>query len=125
MRHWFIRNEISGQATDFTGELSYRLNPLRPNALNLPRVLCPECPTCALARMGEENEIFGLRAPSGSGYTQGDDNIYLRVWGEIQLHDRAAAIASQLRAALQIPNGLQARCVPRPLHSPRLLKPVE
>jgi len=43
MRHWFIRNEISGQATDFTGELSYRLNSLRRNAVNVPRVLCPEC----------------------------------------------------------------------------------
>jgi hypothetical protein len=43
MRQWFIRNEISGQVTDFNGELSYRLNSLRRNAMNIPRVLCPEC----------------------------------------------------------------------------------
>jgi len=43
MRHWFIRNEIAAQTTDFTGELSYRLNSLRRNAMNVPRVLCPEC----------------------------------------------------------------------------------
>jgi len=44
MRHWFARNcEIAVQATDVTGELSRRLKSLRRNAMNVPRVLCPEC----------------------------------------------------------------------------------
>jgi hypothetical protein len=44
MRHWFARNcEIAGQATELTGELSRRLNSLRRNAMNVPRVACPEC----------------------------------------------------------------------------------
>ena len=44
MRHWFARNyEISGRKTDFTGALSRRLNALRSNTVNIPRVVCPEC----------------------------------------------------------------------------------
>jgi hypothetical protein len=42
MRHWFVRN-ISDHATESTGELSYRLNSLRRNVANIPRVVCPEC----------------------------------------------------------------------------------
>jgi RNase P subunit RPR2 len=44
MRRWFARNyEISRIATNFTGALSHRLNTLRSNAMNVPRVVCPEC----------------------------------------------------------------------------------
>jgi hypothetical protein len=35
--------EFSEQVTDFTGELSHRLNALRSNTMSIPRVVCPGC----------------------------------------------------------------------------------
>jgi hypothetical protein len=45
-RRWLslARNyELSGQSTDFTGKLTHRLSALRSLAMNIPRVVCPEC----------------------------------------------------------------------------------